>query len=98
MIVSFFFRSSTHDEVTTEKATLKIKMSGFLNRLVRGRQKNPAPAESRQDNGLALSHLKRIFSEFRHPAPGATIQSQEEKLYSMIPLFNRVCITTQYTI
>ena len=64
-------------------------MSGFLNRLVRGKQKTAA-TESRQDNGLALSHLKRIFSEFRHPTSGATIQSQEEKLYSMIPLFNRV--------
>lgn len=84
-------------------------MSRILNRLIRGRQKSDAMASSsetddvpRQDNTLALTHLKKIFADFRHPGPTVTIQSQEEKLYSMIPLFNRVhfhtfvVLSTQY--
>ena len=71
-------------------------MSRILNRLIKGRQKSDASSSdgddaSRQDNALALTHLRKIFADFRQPGPGATIQSQEEKLYSMIPLFNRVC-------
>lgn len=73
-----------------------VTMSRILSRIIRGRQR-PEPNgngdtedASRHDNALALTHLKKIFGEFRHPLPGATIQSQEEKLYSMIPLFNRV--------
>jgi len=73
-------------------------MSRILNRLMKGRQRGQASAGqgaedavSRQDNALALSHLKKIYSLLRdRSSPGATTQSREDLLYSMIPLFNRV--------
>ena len=43
-----------------------------------------------QDNSLGLMHLRKLFAEFRHPAPKATQKDQEDKLYTMLPLFCKV--------
>lgn len=43
-----------------------------------------------QDNSLGLMHLRKLFTEFRHPTVKSTQKNQEEKLYSMLPLFIKV--------
>ncbi|XP_039505820.1 WD repeat and FYVE domain-containing protein 3-like [Pimephales promelas] len=45
---------------------------------------------SPQDNALGLMHLRRLFSELCHPPRHMTQKEQEEKLYMMLPVFNRV--------
>lgn len=43
-----------------------------------------------QDNSLGLMHLRKLFAEFRNPTVKSTQKNQEEKLYSMLPLFIKV--------
>uniref|UniRef100_A0A3B3CPI0 WD repeat and FYVE domain containing 3 n=1 Tax=Oryzias melastigma TaxID=30732 RepID=A0A3B3CPI0_ORYME len=45
---------------------------------------------SPQDNALGLMHLRRLFSELCHPPRHMTQKEQEEKLYMMLPVFNRL--------
>ncbi|CAB1322462.1 unnamed protein product, partial [Coregonus sp. 'balchen'] len=52
----------------------------------RPRQEECSP----QDNALGLMHLRRLFSELCHPPRQMTQKEQEEKLYMMLPVFNRV--------
>ncbi|XP_053559369.1 WD repeat and FYVE domain-containing protein 3 isoform X2 [Bombina bombina] len=52
----------------------------------RPRQEECSP----QDNALGLMHLRRLFAELCHPARHMTQKEQEEKLYMMLPVFNRV--------
>ncbi|XP_041498034.1 WD repeat and FYVE domain-containing protein 3 isoform X4 [Microtus oregoni] len=52
----------------------------------RPRQEECSP----QDNALGLMHLRRLFSELCHPPRHMTQKEQEEKLYMMLPVFNRV--------
>jgi len=51
---------------------------------------DPARQSHVQDNALGLMHLRKLFAEFRHPAPKATQKDQEDKLYTMLPLFCKV--------
>ena len=55
----------------------------------RPRQEECSP----QDNALGLMHLRRLFSELCHPPRHMTQKEQEEKLYMMLPVFNRVSHT-----
>ncbi|XP_029115173.1 WD repeat and FYVE domain-containing protein 3 isoform X3 [Scleropages formosus] len=43
-----------------------------------------------QDNALGMMHLRRLSSELCHQARHMTQKEQEEKLYMMLPVFNRV--------
>lgn len=43
-----------------------------------------------RDHALGLTHLRKLFAEFRHPTRKATQEEQEYKLYNMIPLFVKV--------
>ncbi|XP_076857169.1 WD repeat and FYVE domain-containing protein 3-like isoform X2 [Brachyhypopomus gauderio] len=52
----------------------------------RPRQEECSP----QDNALGLMHLRRLSSELCHPPRHMTQKEQEEKLYMMLPVFNRV--------
>lgn len=52
----------------------------------RPRQEECSP----QDNALGLMHLRRLFAELCHPPRHMTQKEQEEKLYMMLPVFNRV--------
>ncbi|XP_041084029.1 WD repeat and FYVE domain-containing protein 3 isoform X2 [Polyodon spathula] len=45
---------------------------------------------SPQDNALGLMHLRRLFTELCHPPRHMSQKEQEEKLYMMLPVFNRV--------
>ena len=45
-----------------------------------------------QDNNLGLMHLRKLFSEFRSPPPGASQKDLKDKLYNMLPLFCKVSI------
>ena len=74
-------------------------MSGILGRFIKGRKRGETGSNhpegedtSRQDNALALTHLKRVFADFQQAGGGANIQSPEDKLYTMVPLFNRVSL------
>ncbi|CAL1540511.1 unnamed protein product, partial [Lymnaea stagnalis] len=58
---------------------------------------DPSPAGQAQDNNLGLMHLRKLFAEFRHPPLNKTQKNQEEKLYSMLPLFIKVFENTQAT-
>nr|XP_033770548.1 WD repeat and FYVE domain-containing protein 3 isoform X3 [Geotrypetes seraphini] len=52
----------------------------------RPRQEECSP----QDNALGLMHLRRLFTDLCHPPRHMTQKEQEEKLYMMLPVFNRV--------
>ena len=52
----------------------------------RPRQEECSP----QDNALGLMHLRRLFTELCHPPRHMTQKEQEEQLYMMLPVFNRV--------
>lgn len=52
----------------------------------RPRQEDCSP----QDNALGLMHLRRLFAELSNPPRPMTQKEQEEKLYMMLPVFNRV--------
>ncbi|XP_052069301.1 WD repeat and FYVE domain-containing protein 3-like isoform X1 [Mytilus californianus] len=53
-------------------------MSNFLKKMMPGKH---------TDMSLGLNHLRKLFAEFRHPNRRASQDEQEEKLYTMIPLF-----------
>lgn len=58
----------------------------------RPRQEECSP----QDNALGLMHLRRLFTELCHPPRHMTQKEQEEKLYMMLPVFNRVSPGARY--
>lgn len=62
------------------------KMNMVKRIMGRPRQEECSP----QDNALGLMHLRRLFSELCHPPRHMTQKEQEEKLYMMLPVFNRV--------
>lgn len=45
-----------------------------------------------QDSSLALTHLRKLFAEFRQPPPNIQQSELEYKLYSMLPLFCKVSV------
>lgn len=59
-----------------------VRMSNLIKRIIPG--KHPT------DMSLGLHHLRKLFAEFRHPSRKASQDEQEEKLYTMIPLFCKV--------
>uniref|UniRef100_A0A673H369 WD repeat and FYVE domain-containing protein 3-like n=1 Tax=Sinocyclocheilus rhinocerous TaxID=307959 RepID=A0A673H369_9TELE len=63
-----------------------LKMNMVKRIMGRPRQEECNP----QDNALGLMHLRRLFSELCHPPRHMTQKEQEEKLYMMLPVFNRV--------
>lgn len=63
-----------------------LKMNMVKRIMGRPRQDECSP----QDNALGLMHLRRLFSELCHPPHHMTQKEQEEKLYMMLPVFNRV--------
>ncbi|XP_028851764.1 WD repeat and FYVE domain-containing protein 3 isoform X2 [Denticeps clupeoides] len=63
-----------------------LKMNMVKRIMGRPRQDECSP----QDNALGLMHLRRLFSELCHPPRHMTQKEQEEKLYMMLPVFNRV--------
>nr|XP_020451007.1 WD repeat and FYVE domain-containing protein 3-like [Monopterus albus] len=66
--------------------TKPLKMNMVKRIMGRPRQEECSP----QDNTLGLMHLRRLFSELCHPPRHMTQKEQEEKLYMMLPVFNRV--------
>ncbi|XP_036381916.1 WD repeat and FYVE domain-containing protein 3 isoform X1 [Megalops cyprinoides] len=63
-----------------------LKMNMVKRIMGRPRQEECSP----QDNALGLMHLRRLFSDLCHPPRHMTQKEQEEKLYMMLPVFNRV--------
>ncbi|XP_035234406.1 WD repeat and FYVE domain-containing protein 3 isoform X2 [Anguilla anguilla] len=63
-----------------------LKMNMVKRIMGRPREEECSP----QDNALGLMHLRRLFSELCHPPRHMTQKEQEEKLYMMLPVFNRV--------
>ncbi|KAJ8383375.1 hypothetical protein AAFF_G00221650 [Aldrovandia affinis] len=70
--------------MSLQKKLLKMNMVKRI--MGRPRQEECSP----QDNALGLMHLRRLFSELCHPPRHMTQKEQEEKLYMMLPVFNRV--------
>lgn len=66
--------------------TKPLKMNMVKRIMGRPRQEECSP----QDNALGLMHLRRLFAELCHPPRHMTQKEQEEKLYMMLPVFNRV--------
>lgn len=66
--------------------TKPLKMNMVKRIMGSRRQEECSP----QDNALGLMHLRRLFSELCHPPRHMTQKEQEEKLYMMLPVFNRV--------
>lgn len=64
------------------------KMNMVKRIMGRPRQEECSP----QDNALGLMHLRRLFTELCHPPRHMTQKEQEEKLYMMLPVFNRVSL------
>ncbi|KAJ8285363.1 hypothetical protein GJAV_G00025980 [Gymnothorax javanicus] len=63
-----------------------LKMNMVKRIMGRPREEECSP----QDNALGLMHLRRLFAELCHPPRHMTQKEQEEKLYMMLPVFNRV--------
>lgn len=42
------------------------------------------------DLALGLTHLQKLFTDFRQPPPGSSRKHLEDKLYNMLPLFCKV--------
>ena len=63
----------------------------FVKKMLGQRGIGDGQAVQSQDNSLGLMHLRKLFTEFRHPTVKSTQKNQEEKLYSMLPLFMKVC-------
>ncbi|KAJ8286942.1 hypothetical protein GJAV_G00045160 [Gymnothorax javanicus] len=83
--------------VTKLRTTSFMIMAGFVLKkplnmnMVKRIMGRPRQEEcSPQDNALGLMHLRRLFSELCHPPRHMTQKEQEEKLYMMLPVFNRV--------
>lgn len=70
---------------------LPAKMNMVKRIMGRPRQEECSP----QDNALGLMHLRRLFTELCHPPRHMTQKEQEEKLYMMLPVFNRVSLACQ---
>ncbi|KAJ8318937.1 hypothetical protein KUTeg_004028 [Tegillarca granosa] len=62
----------------------------FMKKLYGHYQNAPDPPKKSQDNILGLTHLRKLFAEFRHPSKKPSPKEQEDKLYNMIPLFCKV--------
>ncbi|XP_032825005.2 WD repeat and FYVE domain-containing protein 3 isoform X1 [Petromyzon marinus] len=58
--------------------------------MTRQRPEEHPPSASSQDNALGLMHLRRLFLEMTTTSRPVTQKEQEEKLYMMLPLFNKV--------
>lgn len=43
-----------------------------------------------QHTALGLMHLKKLFSEYSHPAQPLSDAERDDKLYNMLPLFCKV--------
>lgn len=54
---------------------------------IRRRPGTEMVSQSNQDDELSLSHLRRLFMEFRHSPTPMTVKEQEDALFSMLPLF-----------
>ncbi|XP_035824115.1 WD repeat and FYVE domain-containing protein 3 isoform X2 [Aplysia californica] len=67
----------------------------FMKKMLSQRGGGDCQAGQAQDNSLGLMHLRKLFTEFRHPTVNSTQRNQEEKLYSMLPLFIKVFESTQ---
>ncbi|XP_069782164.1 WD repeat and FYVE domain-containing protein 3 isoform X4 [Narcine bancroftii] len=69
------------------RAFSKQEKMNMVKRIMgRPRQEECSP----QDNALGLMHLRRLFMELCHSPRHMTQKEQEEKLYMMLPVFNRV--------
>ena len=64
----------------------------FVNRLLGQSSGTVDRSHSSGDMSLGLTHLKKLFADFRSPPPNCTQKMLEDKLYNMLPLFCRVCI------
>ncbi|XP_052816149.1 WD repeat and FYVE domain-containing protein 3-like isoform X4 [Mya arenaria] len=65
----------------------------FMQRLIGSRGGGAAqtdPNSRPQDTSLGLMHLRKLFTEFKHPATEYTQKDQEEKLYKMLPIFCKI--------
>lgn len=71
--------TGTHTDVLFVKMNY-IKKLGTMGR----------SSADQRDHALGLTHLRKLFAEFRHPTRKATQEEQEYKLYNMIPLFVKV--------
>lgn len=69
-------------------------MSSLFSRLMRpgGAQAQADTSSKPQDNALGLMHLRKLFTEFRHPCAESIQRDQEDKLYKMLPIFCKVKI------
>lgn len=52
----------------------------------------PDEAGTAQHAALGLMHLKKLFSEYTHPAQNLSDKERDDKLYNMLPLFCKVII------
>ncbi|XP_073985786.1 WD repeat and FYVE domain containing 3 bchs [Rhodnius prolixus] len=50
----------------------------------------PDEAGTAQHAALGLMHLKKLFSEYTHPAQNLSDKERDDKLYNMLPLFCKV--------
>ncbi|XP_058804217.1 WD repeat and FYVE domain-containing protein 3 isoform X1 [Phymastichus coffea] len=51
---------------------------------------NLTGAENSQHTALGLMHLKKLFSEYTHPPHTLSDTERDDKLYNMLPLFDKV--------
>nr|XP_018916724.1 PREDICTED: WD repeat and FYVE domain-containing protein 3 [Bemisia tabaci] len=68
----------------------KLRSGGGLTSMPSTGQQDDGNSNSAQHTALGLMHLKKLFSEYTHPAHQLSDKEKEEKLYNMLPLFCKV--------
>ncbi|PNI83103.1 WDFY3 isoform 3 [Pan troglodytes] len=87
LIISKQVHASPEQRIRIRSVSHQPAKMNMVKRIMgRPRQEECSP----QDNALGLMHLRRLFTELCHPPRHMTQKEQEEKLYMMLPVFNRV--------
>ncbi|XP_048640681.1 WD repeat and FYVE domain-containing protein 3 isoform X7 [Marmota marmota marmota] len=87
ILISPWVHASPEQRIRIRSVYHQLAKMNMVKRIMgRPRQEECSP----QDNALGLMHLRRLFTELCHPPRHMTQKEQEEKLYMMLPVFNRV--------
>ncbi|XP_077659255.1 uncharacterized protein LOC144257169 [Urocitellus parryii] len=87
ILISPWVHASPEQRIRIRSIYHQLAKMNVVKRIMgRPRQEECSP----QDNALGLMHLRRLFTELCHPPWHMTQKEQEEKLYMMLPVFNRV--------
>lgn len=95
IMIFVIFRSTSDFWMFFISGIWLVNMSLFKKWMMRSASE---PVVSVQDNRLALTHLRKLFADFKNPTAKNTQKDQEDRLYSMLPIFCKVSSNLTNTI